>query len=102
VSVPLVLEYEEVLLRDRAELELTQEDVADLIDALCALATHHKIYFRAANCFSRRRRQSAFRCSVKTDIDPPNLGCKTLNPGVGLRYSNPTYGVFCCCRKKFM
>ena len=45
ISVPLVLEYEEVLLRYRAELGLTQEDVADLIDALCALATHHKIYF---------------------------------------------------------
>lgn len=45
VSVPLVLEYEAVLLRYRAELGLTQEDVADLIDALCALAKHQKIYF---------------------------------------------------------
>jgi putative PIN family toxin of toxin-antitoxin system len=45
VSVPLVLEYEAVLLRYRAELELTQEDVADVIDALCALAKHQKIYF---------------------------------------------------------
>ena len=45
LSVPLVLEYEEILLRYRAELGLTQEDVADLIDALCALGTHHKIYF---------------------------------------------------------
>ena len=45
ISVPLVLEYEEVLLRQRAELNLTQEDVADLIDAICALATHKDIYF---------------------------------------------------------
>jgi putative PIN family toxin of toxin-antitoxin system len=45
VSVPLVLEYEAVLLRCRAELGLTQEDVADVIDALCALAKHQKIYF---------------------------------------------------------
>jgi putative PIN family toxin of toxin-antitoxin system len=45
VSVPLVLEYEAVLLRYRAELKLTQEDVADVIDALCALAKHQKIYF---------------------------------------------------------
>ena len=45
VSVPLVLEYEAVLLRYRAELGLTQEDVADVIDALCALAKHQKIYF---------------------------------------------------------
>jgi putative PIN family toxin of toxin-antitoxin system len=45
VSVPLVLEYEAVLLRYRAELGLTQEDVADMVDALCALAKHQKIYF---------------------------------------------------------
>ena len=45
VSVPLVLEYEAVLLRYRADLGLTQEDVADVVDALCALAKHQKIYF---------------------------------------------------------
>ena len=45
VSVPLVLEYEAVLLRYRTELGLTQEDVADLIDAFCALSRHQKIYF---------------------------------------------------------
>jgi predicted nucleic acid-binding protein len=38
VSVPLVLEYEEVLLRQRASLGLTHEDVTHLVDALCALA----------------------------------------------------------------
>jgi putative PIN family toxin of toxin-antitoxin system len=45
VSVPLVLEYEEVLLRQRLELGLTQADVANIVDALCALATPHAIYF---------------------------------------------------------
>lgn len=44
VSVPLVLEYEEVL-RQRSQLGLTQEDVADLIDAICAFAKQQKIYF---------------------------------------------------------
>ena len=45
ISVPLVLEYEAVLLRYRAELGLTQDDVVDVVDALCALGKHHKIYF---------------------------------------------------------
>lgn len=45
VSVPLVFEYENVLLRQRSELGLTQEDVADVIDAVCTLATWHDIYF---------------------------------------------------------
>lgn len=42
---PLVLEFEAVLLRYRTELGLTQQDVADVIDALCALSKHQKIYF---------------------------------------------------------
>jgi len=45
ISVPLTLEYEEVLLRQREILRLSPEDVADLVDGLSALAHHHKIYF---------------------------------------------------------
>ncbi len=45
VSVPLVLEYEKVLSRQRLELGLSQQDVADLIDTVCLLATHQKIHF---------------------------------------------------------
>lgn len=44
-SVALILEYEAVIQRQRAELGLSQEDVADFIDALCSMAQHHKIYF---------------------------------------------------------
>jgi putative PIN family toxin of toxin-antitoxin system len=44
VSVPLVLEFEEVLLRQRASLGLTHEDVTRLVDALCALAHHQEIH----------------------------------------------------------
>ena len=45
LSVPLVLEYEEVLQRQRNTLGLFQHDVVDLVDALCALSYHHDIYF---------------------------------------------------------
>jgi putative PIN family toxin of toxin-antitoxin system len=45
LSVPLVLEYEEVLTRQRAELGLTQEEVSDLVDSLCAVARLHTVYF---------------------------------------------------------
>lgn len=45
VSVPLVLEYEEVLLRQELQLGLTAQDVADLVDSICALAEHHQIHF---------------------------------------------------------
>ena len=45
VSVPLVVEYEGVITRQRHELGLTEEDVAAVVDSLCALAIRHKIYF---------------------------------------------------------
>jgi putative PIN family toxin of toxin-antitoxin system len=45
VSVPLVFEYEATLLQHREQLALAPEDVADVVDALCALAVPHNIYF---------------------------------------------------------
>lgn len=45
LSVPLVLEYEDVLLRKIRSLPVTKGDVADFIDSLCALSHHHEIYF---------------------------------------------------------
>ena len=45
LSVPLVLEYEEVLQRQRNSLRLSPQDIVDLIDALCALSYHHDIHF---------------------------------------------------------
>ena len=44
-SVPLVLEYENVIQRQRASLGLSNRDVSDFINSLCALAQHHEIYF---------------------------------------------------------
>ncbi|MBX3058994.1 MAG: putative toxin-antitoxin system toxin component, PIN family [Anaerolineae bacterium] len=47
ISIPLILEYEEVLTRNRATLGLSQDDVEDLVDAFCALSKHHeRIHFR--------------------------------------------------------
>ncbi len=45
LSVALALEYEAVLMRYRLELGLTQDDVTDLVDAVCALSTPHEIYY---------------------------------------------------------
>lgn len=44
-SVALVLEYEDVIQRFRAEIGLSQDDVVIFIDSLCSMARHHKIYF---------------------------------------------------------
>mgnify|MGYP001234679736 CR=1 FL=1 len=43
VSAPLVAEYESVL--KRGMLALSDEQIDDVVDFLCARAEHHKIYY---------------------------------------------------------
>jgi putative PIN family toxin of toxin-antitoxin system len=45
VSVPLVLEYEAVLVRERHALNITAEEVSAMVDAMCRLSQWHKIYY---------------------------------------------------------
>ena len=45
LSVPLVLEYEDVLLRELPNLSIDATDVQDVINFHCAVATHHQIFF---------------------------------------------------------
>jgi putative PIN family toxin of toxin-antitoxin system len=43
VSVPLVLEYEDAMLRHRGSL--TARQVGDVIDYVCSVARHHRVFF---------------------------------------------------------
>ena len=43
VSVPLVLEYEDAMLRHRGGL--SAGDVRDIVDYVCSVARHHRVFF---------------------------------------------------------
>lgn len=45
LSVPLVVEYEEVAKQQARELGLTYADVDDVLDYLCSIGNHREIYF---------------------------------------------------------
>jgi putative PIN family toxin of toxin-antitoxin system len=45
LSVPLVLEYEQVAKRSRWENQPSWSRVADILDYLCAVGRHHQIHF---------------------------------------------------------
>ena len=45
VSVPLVLEYEDALLRHAAASQLTPGDIRDLVDYVCFVAIQQEIFF---------------------------------------------------------
>ena len=45
VSVPLVLEYEAAAKRQLKSIGLTATAVGDVIDYICRVAEHHKVYY---------------------------------------------------------
>jgi len=45
LSVPLVLEYEEVLLRKASTLPFTSREIGQLLDNLCRIANLHEVHF---------------------------------------------------------
>ena len=45
VSVPLVLEYEEVARRQARRLRLTYEDIDDILNYVCSAAVRRQIFF---------------------------------------------------------
>ncbi|CAN5356317.1 putative toxin-antitoxin system toxin component, PIN family [soil metagenome] len=45
LSVPLAVEYEEVLERERESLGLSHSEVGDFLDYLCRIAHLHEMYF---------------------------------------------------------
>ncbi len=45
LSVPLILEYTDVLLRELPNLYLSREEVNDLVDFYCSVGIAHEIFF---------------------------------------------------------
>ncbi len=45
LSIPLLLEYEDVLTRQLSHLFITKSDISDLLDYYCAVGREHKIYY---------------------------------------------------------
>jgi putative PIN family toxin of toxin-antitoxin system len=45
ISVPLILEYEEVALRDIGDLRLRPSDIEDILDFICSVSEHREIFY---------------------------------------------------------
>jgi len=45
ISVPLVIEYEDVLRRGRLSDSITEKDISDFIDFFCYIGDQHEIFF---------------------------------------------------------
>lgn len=69
LSVPLVLEYEEVLLRQLPNLTIDSSDVQDFIDFHCTMATHHQIFFLWRPCLRDPKDDMVLELAVKAECD---------------------------------
>ncbi len=45
VSVPLLIEYEDVLKRNKKKLNLSTGEINDILDYICLIANKHKIFY---------------------------------------------------------
>ncbi len=96
-SVSLILEYEDVIQRQRTELDLTLEDVSDLIDSLCSLSHHHEIYFLWRPSLPDPNDEMILELAVSAQCDYivthnindfkgiEKFGIKAITPGMFLR-----------------
>lgn len=45
ISVPLILEYEDVAKRQLSDLTLTEQEITDIVDYMCHVAVHQPIFY---------------------------------------------------------
>ncbi|MEM6254365.1 MAG: putative toxin-antitoxin system toxin component, PIN family [Cyanobacteria bacterium P01_D01_bin.156] len=69
LSVPLVLEYEEVLLRQLPNLTINASDIQDFIDFHCTIAAHHQIFFLWRPYLRDPKDDMVLELAVKAECD---------------------------------
>jgi putative PIN family toxin of toxin-antitoxin system len=69
LSVPLVLEYEDTAKRLVGEIPLTERDVDDILDYICAVAHHRRIYYLWRPFLSDPRDDMVLELAVTAECD---------------------------------
>jgi putative PIN family toxin of toxin-antitoxin system len=69
LSVPLVLEYEEVLKRQAGALGLTHKEIGDILDYLCSVANRRRIFFLWRTFLSDPKDELVLELAVEAGCD---------------------------------
>ena len=97
LSVPLVLEYEDVLIRELPSLYVERKVVDEIIDYHCRVARHHRIYFLWRPGLPDPKDEMLLELAVKARCDfivtynkkdfrgSERFGIKVVDPGEFLR-----------------
>jgi putative PIN family toxin of toxin-antitoxin system len=69
LSTALLFEYEEVVRRNQAELGLSDQDIEELLDALCLVSEHQKVYFLWRPCLPDPKDDHLLELAVASRAD---------------------------------
>jgi putative PIN family toxin of toxin-antitoxin system len=93
LSTALLFEYEDVLRRDRDTLKLSERGIDALLDALCQISEHQKVYFLWRPCLADPKDDHILELAVASGADrivthnirhfeqAASLGVKVCTPG---------------------
>ncbi|MEO0375218.1 MAG: putative toxin-antitoxin system toxin component, PIN family [Cyanobacteria bacterium P01_A01_bin.17] len=98
LSVPLVLEYREVLLRELPNLYITADDIEAVLEFHCSVATRHRIFFLWRPYLSDPKDDMVLELAVKAGCDSvvtynirdfagiERFGLQTISPSKFLQF----------------
>jgi putative PIN family toxin of toxin-antitoxin system len=69
LSTALLFEYEEVIRRNQVELGLSDQDVEELLNALCDVSEHQKVYFLWRPCLADVKDDHILELAVASRAD---------------------------------
>lgn len=69
ISVPLLLEYEAAAKRIAREVGLTHNDIDDILDYICSVASHRQIYFLWRPVLKDPRDDLVLELAVEAECD---------------------------------
>lgn len=92
VSVPLVLEYEDAMVRSLGSTPLSESDIGDLLDFFCSVSTHQEIFYLWRPLLKDPGDDLVLEVAVAAEVDylvtfnvrdfvgSETLGVKTISP----------------------
>lgn len=92
VSVPLVLEYEDAMVRSLGSTSLSESDIGDLLDFFCSVSTHQEIFYLWRPLLKDPGDDLVLEVAVAAEVDylvtfnirdfvgSETLGVKTISP----------------------
>jgi putative PIN family toxin of toxin-antitoxin system len=69
ISVPLILEYEDVLKRNKSQIKLSATEISDVIDYICLIGSKRKIFYLWRPFLKDQKDDMILELAVESEAD---------------------------------